>query len=202
MFVTLLMSMNFATSSFNISVNKLVSDTALQHLASIYERNDESNVQVESTDGHLLSDEQRTELLQLSVPIVVPDFVPEGFRLTHASGEIVEYLNGDEYPIYRIRHESNNGECFTLYTPDNFPSGTVLENTQTEFGLIPVYMYEDGESYGLLSLVEIEMGADVMLSSSNWERAYVSQENSEMLRCKALDPEVFIQVLESLTLLQ
>lgn len=80
MFVTLLMSMIFATSSFNISVNKLVSDIALQHLASIYESNDESNVQMQSTDGHLLSDEQRTELLQLSVPIVVPDSVPEEFR--------------------------------------------------------------------------------------------------------------------------
>lgn len=72
------------------------------------------SIQISQAVGNLLFPGQEEELTQLPIPIVAPNYVPNGFRLTHATGGTAEFVNGDINHSYYIQYENDSGGCITI----------------------------------------------------------------------------------------
>jgi len=150
---------------------------------------------------NLLSPEQKAKLLQLPIPIIAPNFLPEGFRLVRATGEAGKYINGDDDSGYTISYQGDNNTCISVGSSRSGTRGLQKVNqVQTEFGLLDVYIDKarDNSIKNIYSFLELK-GNPVLISGGS-----IPDSNADggFKRCNSVSLGQYIQVLKSLTLVK
>ncbi len=151
--------------------------------------------------GNLLASEQKAALLQLPIPIIAPNFVPEGFRLVYAKGEANKYTNGDDDSGYAIAYQGENNTCISIRSSSSGSRGLQRANqVQTEFGSVIVYTdnARDNSIRSISSFLEIK-GNPALISGGSIPD---STADGGFKRCEPVGMGVYMQVLKSLTLVK
>jgi hypothetical protein len=151
--------------------------------------------------GNLLTSEQKALLLQLPIPIVAPNFIPEGFRLVYAKGEANKYANGDDDSGYTIAYQGENNTCISIRSTQSGSRGLQRVNqVQTEFGSVGVYTENarDNSVVVISSFFELK-GNPALISGGSIPD---SSANGGFRRCEPVGMGVYLQVLKSLTLVK
>ncbi len=157
--------------------------------------------QPKKESGNLLTSEQKALLLQLPIPIVAPNFVPEGFRLVYAKGESGKYVNGDDDSGYTIAYRGENNTCISIRSSSSGSRGLQRANqVQTEFGSVVVYTdnARDNSIRNISSFLELK-GNPALISGGSIPD---SSADGGFKRCEPVGMGVYMQVLKSLTLVK
>ena len=151
--------------------------------------------------GNLLTSEQKAKLLQLPIPIVAPNFIPEGFRLVYAKGEANKYANGDDDSGYTIAYQGENNTCISISSSSSGSRGLQRANeVQTEFGSVVVYTdnARDNSIRSISSFLVLK-GNPALISGGSIPD---SSADGGFKRCEPVGMGVYMQVLKSLTLVK
>jgi hypothetical protein len=138
---------------------------------------------------------------QLPIPIVAPNFIPEGFRLVYAKGEANKYANGDDDSGYTIAYQGENNTCISIRSTQSGSRGLQRVNqVQTEFGSVGVYTENarDNSVVVISSFFELK-GNPALISGGSIPD---SSANGGFRRCEPVGMGVYLQVLKSLTLVK
>ncbi|NJR66482.1 MAG: hypothetical protein HC772_16030, partial [Leptolyngbyaceae cyanobacterium CRU_2_3] len=149
-----------------------------------------------------LSVDQKNQLSQLSVPVLVPTFLPAGFRLTKFdAGE--EQLTNGSYSYYSLLYQGDNNTCLEISTgvdPALSTSRLSKALVTTPLGEATVYSGEvEGRSL-ILSMVSAQP-QEYMLRSGLVARPAEQQPDgswSAAELCQPVSMETYTQVLRSL----
>ena len=155
--------------------------------------------QAKKETGNLLTSEQKAALLQLPIPIVAPNFLPEGFRLVQAKGEANKYVNGDDDSGYSIDYQGANNTCISIRSSSSGSRGlTKVNQVQTEFGSVAVYTENRGNSRSIVSFLPLRKNPILISVGSIPDPSA----DGGFKGCEPMEMEVYIQVLKSLTLVK
>lgn len=146
--------------------------------------------------GSLLSPQQKAQLAQLSMPIVLPSYLPGGFRLTKFSAEQEQGEVSGEYSSYSIFYQGANDTCLEFgANSDPAISLERLQKTSVETGLGKVKVYS-GNVEGkpmIVGLFSLPNNNGYMLRTGAWMPPTIPGR-----RCNPVSMEEYIQVLKSL----
>ncbi|XGV98495.1 MAG: hypothetical protein ACAF41_06075 [Leptolyngbya sp. BL-A-14] len=158
-----------------------------------------STILAAQVTGTLLSPEQKAQLTQLPIPVVVPTVLPATFRLVRAEGEAGTYTNGDDDSGYAIDYQGEKNTCLSIRTSQDGPRGLEkVKQVQTRFGLITVYTEKSPGSKSLVSFLGLK-GNPMLISGGAQPDSTTS---TGWKRCQAVSVEAYTQVLQSLTVLK
>ena len=148
-----------------------------------------------------MTSEQKGLLLQLPIPIVAPNFIPEGFRLVYAKGEANKYVNGDDDSGYTITYQGENNTCISIRSTQSGSRGLKKVNqVQTEFGSVAVYTdnSRDNSIRSISSFLPLR-GNPTLISGGS-----ITDPSADggFRRCEPVAMGVYLQVLKSLTLVK
>lgn len=152
----------------------------------------------QATAGHGLSPAQVEKLTKLPIPIVVPTYLPPGFRVTSADGASAKLVNGDDDSGYSIAYESDDGTCFAINSSQDSPR-RLKQVGQVESAIGTVKMYEEtyeGRS-SVQSFIPVK-GNPVMISPF----LKLNPATANHAPCKALDRAEYERVLQSIAILK
>lgn len=150
--------------------------------------------------GSLLSPEQKAQLIRLPIPIIVPTYLPDGFRLVAAGGEAGKYANGADDSGYSIRYVGEDNTCVSIASSKDGPRRLPKQGqVETRLGSIAVYAHEFRGETVISSFLPVK-GNPVL--SSGGVMPGGAGTNGEWKTCKAVSMETYMQVLRSLEVLK
>lgn len=164
-----------------------------------------SVAQVPPVQGNLLDASQKMQLQELAVPIVVPTYLPEGFRLIKLdSGK--EELRSGSYAYYSILYRGENDTCLDISL--NTDPAMLTSRMPRRFMQIPISQKEVTIIYGKLEDKSITLGRfgvangspnnAYMLRTGGW---MPSGQEGRNIRCNSISEEEYNKVLQSLKVL-
>ena len=147
----------------------------------------------------LLSSQQKAQLTQLPIPIVVPTFLPAGFRLVQAEGGTSKYANGDDDSGYAIDYQGENNTCLSVRSSKDGPRRLPrIKQVQTRLGLMTIYLEQYRDIKSLVTFLGIK-GNPVLSSGGTLPD---STADGGFKRCRAVSIETYTQVLKSLVVVK
>lgn len=151
---------------------------------------------IEKNTGSLLSKEQKAQLAQLGIPIVLPSFLPGGFRLTKFSAQKqLDEASGD-YSSYSIFYQGANNTCLELSAnsdPGISTEGRKETSVETQLGSVKVYRISVEGKPMIVGLFSLPKNNGYMLRTGAWMPPTIPGR-----RCNPVSMEEYIQVLKSL----
>ncbi|HEY9613181.1 hypothetical protein [Allocoleopsis sp.] len=147
--------------------------------------------------SNLLSSEQKAQLNQLGMPIIVPTYLPGGFRLTNflAKKERDDYASG-EYSWYSMFYQGTNNTCLEVSANVDPAMSTVnLQKTlvKTRLGAVEVYSGNVESKPMIVGLFSLGTKNGYMLRTGAW-----MPQTLPGGRCNPVSRKEYIQVLKSL----
>ncbi len=162
-------------------------------------------VKLSQASGDLLDLSQKAKLKELAVPIVVPTYLPVGFRLVKMDSGREELRTGS-YAYYSILYQGENGTCLdiSLNTDPAMRTSQMLRR----FMQIPISNKKVTIIYGKLDDKSIAMGlfevangepnSAYMLRNGGW---MPSGQEGRNVRCNSISEEEYDKVLQALEVL-
>ncbi len=148
--------------------------------------------------GNLLSPAQVAQLTELPIPIVAPTYLPEGFRVVRADGEIGEYANGDDDSGYTIEYQRDDNTCFAIYSSNEGPRDIEpVGRVESAIGAVNIYEENYEGRTSLQSFIPIE-GNPLMISPLS----HLNPETGEYEACQALDLSEYERILQSIEVVE
>ena len=154
--------------------------------------------------GDLLDASQKEKLRELSVPIVVPTYLPKGFRLIELeSGK--EELRSGSYAYYSILYKGENDTCLDISL--NTDPAMRTSQMPKRFTQMPISNKEVTIVYGNVENKPITLGSfglpnldknGYMLRTGGW---IPSGQKGRNIRCNSISDEEYDKVLQALKLL-
>jgi hypothetical protein len=164
-----------------------------------------SVAQVPQVQGNLLDSSQKAQLQELAVPIVVPSYLPEGFRLTKLNSGREELRSGS-YAYYSILYQGKNDTCLDISL--NTDPAMLTSRMPRRFMQIPISNKEVTIIYGNVEDKSITMGrfevpngspnSAYMLRTGGW---MPSGQEGRNIRCNSISEEEYNKVLQALEML-
>jgi hypothetical protein len=158
---------------------------------------DFSKTAIAKNTSNLLSSEQKAQLTQLGMPIVVPTYLPGGFRLTNflAKKDRDDYASG-EYSWYSMFYQGTNNTC--LEVSANVDPAMSMGNLQktlvnSRLGAVEVYSGNVEGKPLIVGLFSLGKNNGYMLRTGAW-----MPQNLPGGRCNPVSRKEYIQVLKSL----
>ena len=148
--------------------------------------------------GNLLSPAQVAKLTALPIPIVAPTYLPEGFRVVRADGEIGEYAGGDDDSGYMIEYQGDDNTCFAIYSSNEGPRDIEpVGRVESAIGAVNIYEEKYEGRSSLQSFIPIE-GNPLMISPVS----HLNPATGEYEACQALDLSEYERILQSIDLVE
>jgi hypothetical protein len=146
--------------------------------------------------GDLLSAEQKARLSKLKIPIVLPTYLPQNFRVTDFDAGKEEMAN-ESYSYYSIIYKGANNTCLELTAntdPGMTTSGLNTTSMTTALGKVTV-------SSGNLENKPIIIGLFSLPRNSN--NGYMLRTGGWVpgRRCATIGKDEYLQVLKSLRII-
>jgi hypothetical protein len=158
---------------------------------------DFSKTAIAKNTSNLLSSKQKTQLNQLGMPIIVPTYLPGGFRLTNfsANKERDDYASGED-SWYSIFYQGTNNTC--LEVSANVDPAMSMGNLQktlvnSRLGAVEVYSGNVEGKPMIVGLFSLGKKNGYMLRTGAWMPL-----NLPTGRCNPVSRKEYIQVLKSL----
>lgn len=151
--------------------------------------------------GDLLSKAQKAELAQLGIPIVLPAYLPPGFRVKQFHADKGEYANGDNDSGYLISYQGANNSCITLYSSQDGPRGQRQKLVQTRFGSVGIYTQKRNGKTFIYSFIPIAGNPSLTSGGSLPDTAGMGTDGGGK-SCNAVSMEEYVQVLKSLKVMK
>lgn len=141
------------------------------------------------TSLSLLSAKQIAELRKKPMmPVVVPTYLPNGFRVDKVETYRGKYTNGDDELGYQIVYRGADGTCLYVGATQSGPRGmTLVGSTSTSLGQLKIY--KDPQSNKLASFPSTGYGT--ALFSPGYGQG-----------CRAVRRDVFTRIVESIRILK
>lgn len=141
------------------------------------------------TSGSLLNAKQIAELRKRPMmPVVVPTYLPNGFRVDKLETYRGKYTNGDDELSYQIFYSGADSSCLYVGATQSGPRGmTVGESTSTSLGQLKIY--KDPQSNMLAAF-----------PSTGWGTALFSPGYRQ--GCRSVGSDVFTRIVESIRILK
>lgn len=152
-----------------------------------------------------LSQEQNTQLSQLSIPILMPTYLPLTFQVTQVDAGHEELVDGG-YDYYSILYEGDNNTCLAISSgvdPAMSTEGLAKTTATTALGEATIYTGKVEDRPLIMADLPTQQGHLLrsglvarpaeMNSDGSWKSAEW---------CEPVNQEKFLQVLESLEAVQ
>jgi len=161
--------------------------------------------EVPQVTGDLLDASQKDKLRELSVPIVVPTYLPTGFRVIKLEAGREELRSGS-YAYYSILYKGENDTCFDISL--NTDPAMRTSRMPRRFMQIPISNREVTIIYGNVEDKPITMGRFNVPNNSPTS-AYMLRTGGSMpaaqeernIRCNAMSDAEYDKVLQALKVL-
>ena len=161
--------------------------------------------QVAQATGDLLDAAQKDKLKELSVPIVVPTYLPAGFRVIKLEAGREELRSGS-YAYYSILYKGEDDACFDI-SLNNDPAMRTSRLSR-RFMQIPISNKDVTIIYGNIEDKPITMGSfsvpsgspnsGYMLRTGGWMPSSLEGRN---IRCNSISDAEYDKVLQALKVL-
>ncbi|WP_271253856.1 hypothetical protein [Pseudanabaena sp. Chao 1811] len=161
--------------------------------------------QVAQATGDLLDAAQKDKLRELSVPIIVPTYLPAGFRVIKLEAGREELRSGS-YAYYSILYKGEDDACFDISL--NTDPAMLTSRMPRRFMQIPISNKDVTIIYGNVEDKPITMGrfsvpsgsptSAYMLRTGGW---MPSSQEGRNIRCNSISDAEYDKVLQALKVL-
>jgi hypothetical protein len=161
--------------------------------------------QVAQATGDLLDAAQKDKLRELSVPIVMPTYLPTGFRVIKLEAGREELRSGS-YAYYSILYKGEDDACFDISL--NTDPAMLTSRMPRRFMQIPISSKDVTIIYGNVEDKPITMGrfsipngsptSAYMLRTGGW---MPSSQEGRNIRCNSISATEYDKVLQALKVL-